>query len=310
MSPRIFTTVAETRAALLSYRRAGMRIGMVPTMGALHEGHLSLVRASKAECDVTVVWIYVNPSQFGPHEDLAKYPRTLAADLEKLATCETSPLSLRERARVRAVEPPAPLQREEESLIVFAPSDTEVYREGHATWVEVGSVAAPLEGCFRPGHFRGVATVVLKMFNMVQPDAAYFGQKDYQQAAVIRRMVADLDLPVEIRVCPIVREADGLAMSSRNVYLNPDVRQRATVLWRSLELARQLVAEGQRNAACIQYQMTEVILTAGGQIDYVALVDPESLVSVTQINGPVLAVLAVKFEATRLIDNAILTPNS
>jgi pantoate--beta-alanine ligase len=249
-------------------------------MGALHEGHISLVRASNAECDITVVWIYVNPSQFGPQEDLAKYPRTLAADLKKLTACDTD--------------------------FVFAPTDAEVYGKGHATWVEVGSVAEPLEGAFRPGHFRGVATVVLKMFNMVQPDVAYFGQKDYQQAAVIRRMVNDLDVPVDIRVCPIIREPDGLAMSSRNVYLSPDARERSTVLWRSLEAARQLVAQGQRDASCIVGQMTEMIAAAGGEIDYVALADPATLLPVTQINGPVVALLAVKFGDTRLIDNALL----
>ena len=242
------------------------------------------MRASKAECDVTVVWIYVNPSQFGPHEDLAKYPRTLQADLEKLATCDTE--------------------------FVMAPGDAEVYRPGHATWVEVGAVAEPLEGRCRPGHFRGVATIVLKLLNMIQPDVAYFGQKDYQQAAVIRRMVADLDVPVEIRVCPIIREPDGLAMSSRNVYLSPDARQRATVLWRSLELARQLVARGERDAAAIARQMTEQILAVGATIDYVALVDPDSLAAVGRITGPTLAVLAVKIDGTRLIDNAILEPLS
>jgi pantoate--beta-alanine ligase len=251
-------------------------------MGALHEGHLSLVRASKAECDVTVVWIYVNPSQFGPHEDLAKYPRTLQADLEKLATCHTE--------------------------FVLAPNDAEIYRPGHATWVEVGAVTEPLEGRCRPGHFRGVATVVLKMFGMIQPDIAYFGQKDYQQAAVIRRMVADLDVPVDIRVCPIIREHDGLAMSSRNVYLSPDARQRATVLWRSLELAQQRVARGERDAAAIARQMTEQILAVGASIDYVALVDPESLAAVTKITGPTLAALAVKIDNTRLIDNVLLVP--
>ena len=245
MLPRVLTTIAEIRAALLPYRRAGRRIGLVPTMGALHEGHLSLVRTSKAECDVTVVWIYVNPSQFGPHEDLSKYPRTLQADLEKLGTCDTE--------------------------FVMAPCDAEVYRPGHATWVEVGGVAEPLEGRCRPGHFRGVATIVLKLLNMIQPDVAYFGQKDYQQSAVIRRMAADLDLPVEIRVCPIMREPDGLAMSSRNVYLSADARQRATVLWRSLEFARQLVAGGECDAAAIVRQMTERLLAAGATIDYVAM---------------------------------------
>ncbi len=282
MLPRVVTTVAEIRAALLPYRRAGKRAGLVPTMGALHDGHLSLVRASKAECDVTVVWIYVNPSQFGPHEDLTKYPRTLQADLEKLAACNTE--------------------------LVMAPTDAEVYRPGHATWVEVGALAEPLEGRCRPGHFRGVATVVLKMFGMIVPDVAYFGQKDYQQAAVIRRMVADLDVPVEIRVCPTVREPNGLAMSSRNLYLSSDARQRATALWRSLELARRLVAQGERDAAAVAEQMTEQILAAGATIDYVALVDPNSLAAVGQINGPTLAALAVRIDGTRLIDNALLEP--
>jgi pantoate--beta-alanine ligase len=280
MPPHVFTTVAEIRAALLPCRRAGKRIGLVPTMGALHEGHLSLVRASKAECDLTVVWIYVNPSQFGPREDLANYPRTLHADLEKLAACNTE--------------------------FVMAPSDAEVYRAGHATWVEVGAIAEPLEGRCRPGHFRGVTTIVLKLFNMIQPDVAYFGQKDYQQAAVIRRMVADLDLPVTIRVCSTIREPDGLAMSSRNAYLSPDARRRASVLWRSLELARQLVAGGERDVAAIVRQMNQQILAEGATIDYVALVDPDSLSAVAKVSGPTLAALAVNIDGTRLIDNAIL----
>ena len=280
MLPRVLTTIVELRTALSPCRREGKRIGLVPTMGALHAGHLSLVRASKAECDVTVVSIYVNPSQFGPHEDLTKYPRTLQADLEKLAACGTE--------------------------FVMAPGDAEVYRPGHATWVEVGAIAEPLEGRCRPGHFRGVATIVLKLLNMIQPDVAYFGQKDYQQAAVIRRLVADLDVAVAIRVCPIIREPDGLAMSSRNVYLSAAARQRATVLWQSLELAGQLVARGERDAAVIVRQMTERILAAGATIDYVALVDPDSLAAVGRISGPTLAVLAVKLDGTRLIDNAIL----
>ena len=282
MPPQLITTVGDMRAALLPCRRAGKRIGLTPTMGALHEGHLSLVRASQAECEVTVVWIYVNPSQFGPREDLANYPRTLQADLEKLAACNTQ--------------------------FVLAPGDAEVYRGGHATWVEVGGVAQPLEGRCRPGHFRGVATIVLKLLNMIQPDVAYFGQKDYQQAAVIRRMVADLDVPVEIRVCPIVREPDGLAMSSRNVYLSREARQRATVLWQSLELARQLVAGGERDAAAIVRQMSQRIVAAGATIDYVALVDPDSLAAVERIDGPAVALLAVKIDGTRLIDNALLEP--
>ena len=198
-------------------------------MGALHEGHLSLVRAARAECDYTVVSIYVNPSQFGPSEDFAKYPRTLEADLALLAGCRTD--------------------------LVLAPGNEEVYRPGHATWVEVGAVAEPLEGACRPGHFRGVATIVLKLFNMVQPDVAYFGQKDFQQALVIRRMVADLDVPVVIRVCPIVREPDGLAMSSRNRYLSPAARQRALVLWKSLQLAAELVEKRRAQCAAIAARM-------------------------------------------------------
>ena len=264
-------------------RRAGKRIGFVPTMGALHEGHLSLVRAARAECDYTVVSIYVNPSQFGPSEDLAKYPRTLPADLELLAGCGTD--------------------------LVFAPGNEEMYPSGHAARVEVGPVAQPLEGVCRPGHFRGVATVVLKLLNMVQPEAAYFGQKDFQQALVIRRMVADLDVPVAIRVCPIVREPDGLAMSSRNRYLSAAARQRALVLWKSLQLAGELVAQGQCNAGVIAARMRELIETAAdARIDYVALVDPETLAPVEMIAGRTLAALAVKIENTRLIDNCLLEP--
>lgn len=279
--PQLVTTVAQLRAALEPYRRAGQRIGLVPTMGALHRGHLSLVQASKAECAVTVVSIYVNPSQFGPQEDLAKYPRTLQADLDKLSGCQAD--------------------------FVLAPPNEEVYRSGHSTWVEAGSVAEPLEGQCRPGHFRGVATIVLKLFNMSRADAAYFGQKDYQQAAVIRQMVDELNVPIEIRVCPIVREPDGLAMSSRNVYLSADARQRATVLWKSLQLAGQLLKEGQRDADTIARRMRALILTAGdARIDYVALVDARTLQNVREITGPTLAALAVKIENTRLIDNCIL----
>ena len=317
--PQTVTTVAELRQALAGVRREGKRIGFVPTMGALHEGHLSLVRASKAECDCTVVSIYVNPTQFGPNEDFSKYPRTLEADLKLLAGCGTD--------------------------FVYAPSNDEMYpaegkkgtvpicrngprptfgrcpashkwglspfSSGDATRVEVGAVAEPLEGECRPGHFRGVATVVLKFLNMVQPDAAYFGQKDFQQAAVIRRMVADLNVPVAIHVCPIVREPDGLAMSSRNRYLSPAARQRALVLWKSLQTAVKLVEEGQRDARRIASEMRKVIETAeDARIDYVALVDPDTLQPVERIAGSTLAVLAVKIENTRLIDNWLLEPRA
>lgn len=254
---------------------------MVPTMGALHEGHLSLVETCRSECDFAVVSIYVNPSQFGPAEDFGKYPRTLKADLEALAT-------------VRAD-------------VAFVPGNDEMYGPGHATWVEVGSVAEPLEGQCRPGHFRGVATVVLKLLNIACPDAAYFGQKDYQQVLVVKQMVRDLDVPTRIRVCPTVREPDGLAMSSRNRYLSPAARQRALVLWKSLCLARDLVAQGQRDAQAVAERMREVILSASvDAIDYVALADPETLQPATVIDRPVVALLAVRIDGTRLIDNCLL----
>lgn len=283
LRPQVVTTVGQLRGALAPLRAAGRRIGLVPTMGALHEGHLSLVRAARSQCDYTVVSIYVNPTQFGPQEDFVRYPRSLESDLAALAR--------------EGVE------------LVFAPADEEVYRPGHATFVEVGGVARPLEGECRPGHFRGVATVVLKLLNMVQPDVAYFGQKDYQQALVIRRMVEDLNVPVELYVCPTVREPEGLAMSSRNAYLSPTARQRALVLWKSLERARQLVAAGQRDAGQVMGKMREIIHTAeDAQIDYVALVDPLSLEPVEVIDRPTLAAVAVRIEKTRLIDNCLLEP--
>jgi pantoate--beta-alanine ligase len=279
--PQLATTIAQLREALAPVRHRGEKIALVPTMGALHEGHLSLVRAARTECDYTVATIYVNPSQFGPAEDLERYPRRLQADLDALAGCGAN--------------------------LAFAPSDEEIYRPGHSTWVELPSAAGPLEGRCRPGHFRGVATIVLKLFNLVRAEVGYFGQKDYQQALVIRQMVRDLDVPIEIRICPTIRDPDGLALSSRNAYLSPEARRRATVLWQSLQLAQELVAEGQRDAGTIVRRMREVILTAeDAEIDYVALVDPESLAPVDQLRGKTLAALAVKIENTRLIDNCFL----
>ncbi len=280
--PLLVTTVSEFRQTLHAARRSGKTIGLVPTMGALHEGHLSLVRASRAECGFTAVTIYVNPTQFGPHEDFAQYPRTLESDLTLLSGLAD---------------------------VVFAPRDEEVYPPGFSTWVEVGSVAKPLEGVCRPGHFRGVATIVLKLFTMAWPDVAYFGQKDYQQALVIRRMAIDLNLPLTIRVCPIVREPDGLAMSSRNRYLAPDERQRATVLYQSLTQAANLVAQGETNASRITEAMRRTIQAANPkQIDYVAIADPETLEPVETIRGRTVALLAVRIGKTRLIDNMILEP--
>jgi pantoate--beta-alanine ligase len=283
--PQVIISVPELRATISALHREGKRIGLVPTMGALHEGHLSLVRAGKSECDVTVVSIYVNPSQFGPNEDFSKYPRALDADLDLLASCDTE--------------------------IVFTPQNADMYPAGFAFWVEVAAVAESLEGEFRPGHFRGVATVVLKLFNLVQPDVAYFGQKDYQQTAVIRRMVADFNLPIEIRVCPIIREPDGLAMSSRNRYLSPAARQRALVLWKSLERAVILLGAGERDAGKILTEMRRIILSAeDARIDYIAIVDPGTLLPLEIVQDSALALLAVKIENTRLIDNALLAPRS
>jgi pantoate--beta-alanine ligase len=252
-------------------------------MGALHEGHLSLVRAARAECGFCAVTIYVNPSQFGPREDYVQYPRALEADLEALARVEAD--------------------------LVFAPGDAEVYPPGYSTWVEPPAAAAPLEGQHRPGHFRGVTTIVLKLLNMAGADAAYFGQKDFQQALVIRRMVEDLNVPIAIRVLPTVREGDGLAMSSRNQYLTAEERRQAAILWQGLCLARDLVARGERRAAAIVEAVQSLILSVRpARIDYVALVHPDTLEPVSEIRGATLAALAVVIGRTRLIDNDLLEP--
>lgn len=282
--PRLVHTVHELREIVAKVRGQGQTIGLVPTMGALHEGHLSLVRAARDECDFTIVTIFVNPTQFGPTEDLDAYPRTLETDLKKLAEVEAD--------------------------LVFAPANAEVYGPDHATWVTVNSVSKPLEGEHRPTHFRGVTTVVLKLFNMTQSDVAYFGQKDYQQTLVIRRMVEDLDVPIRIRVCPIVREPDGLAMSSRNAYLSPKERQEAIVLYRSLCLARELIEQGEREVSVIVDRMRHLMQDAkDSQIDYIAVADAQTLVPVTTIptdraeGFEVVIALAVKIGQTRLIDN-------
>jgi pantoate--beta-alanine ligase len=274
------TTVAELRKHIAAARREKMKIGLVPTMGALHEGHLSLVQAAERDCDFIVVSVFVNPTQFGPSEDFGEYPRTLDADMDLLS---------------------------DEANIVFAPSNGEMYPEGFATLVDVAGPAKVLEGDFRPTHFRGVATVVLKLFNLVQSDIAYFGQKDFQQTVVLRRMAADLNVPVEIRVCPIIREADGLAKSSRNRYLSPAARRRALSLSQSLKAAQQSVDEGCRDAKTLEATIRDVLKTAGAAtIDYIAIVDPETLLPIEQLTGRTLAALAVKIENTRLIDNCLL----
>ena len=281
--PRVIASAAEMRRAVVAERAAGRRVGVVPTMGALHEGHLSLVRASQAECDSTVVTVFVNPTQFGPHEDLARYPRTLEADLAALGKLDVR--------------------------WVFAPDVEEMYPEGHSTFVQPPQVAQPLEGPCRPGHFRGVATVVLKLFQIVPADVAFFGQKDYQQSLVVRRMVADLNVATEIRVCPIVREADGLALSSRNVYLSPTEREQALALSRSLLEAESAVRSGERGAGAIKRRMRGVLEAAGiERIDYVTLADPETLAEPDRAEPPLVALVAAHVGTTRLIDNRIIAP--
>ena len=279
--PRLISDRQTLRRYLASLRQVGKTIGLVPTMGALHEGHLSLVDAARAECDSTVVTIFVNPTQFGPSEDLAAYPRNLDEDLERLGQ--------------RGVD------------LVFAPSEGEIYRPGHETFVEVGATGEPLEGEFRPGHLRGVATIVLKLLNLVPATVAFFGSKDYQQSLVVRRLVEDFDLPVEIRTCPIVRERDGLAMSSRNVHLNAEERRRALAMPQGLGLAAALVAEGERDAAVIRQRVAAHIrAVAGVAPQYVALVRAGTVTPVAQIDGPSVVAVAVVIGTTRLIDNRVV----
>lgn len=280
--PQLLKTPEQMRLAVITARREGRSIGVVPTMGALHQGHLSLVEASVSKCDLTVVTIFVNPTQFGAGEDFGKYPRDLDADLVRLATVS-------------------------DDVVVFAPSVDVIYPADHDTQVIVGAVARPFEGRCRPGHFAGVATIVLKLFQLVPADLAFFGQKDYQQALVIQRMVADLNVPIRVEVCPTVRDADGLALSSRNQYLSPQQRRQALSLSRSLQLAADLVAEGQDDAQVVLRRMRELIQQTGDvRIDYVALADPDTLQPVSRIDRPVVALLAVHIGPARLIDNAII----
>ena len=275
---KVLTTRAEVRAA----RKAFPRLGFVPTMGYLHEGHLSLVRASKSRMGAVAVSIFVNPTQFAPTDDLARYPRDLERDLALLEA--------------------------EGCDLVFTPGVEEIYPAGFSTRVEVEGVTAPLEGAVRPGHFSGVATVVLKLFNIVQPDAAWFGQKDAQQCAVLRSMAADLDLPVEVIVAPTVREPDGLAMSSRNVYLAPPERAAATVLIRALRAAEADFEAGERNADQLRQAMSEVIAAEPlARPDYASIADPDSLSELDTVDARgALASLAVRIWTTRLIDNLLL----
>jgi pantoate--beta-alanine ligase len=258
--------------------------GLVPTMGALHEGHLSLVRKARAECDHVGVSIFVNPTQFGQREDLDRYPRDLKRDLRLL-----EPLGVD---------------------LVWTPAPEKVYADDFQTWIVVEGVAAPLEGEMRPGHFRGVATIVVKLFNAFTPTRAYFGQKDAQQVAVIRRMVRDLNFPVDISVCPTVREADGLAMSSRNVHLDSRERSAAVVLFRALSEAKRLYVAGERDADRLRSAMRSVLDKEPlAQVDYVSAADPDSMRELGRIQDRVLLSLAARIGKTRLIDNFLLPQN-
>ena len=272
---QVVKTIPDIRALR---QKLGGTVGFVPTMGYLHEGHLALVRQARVGNSTVIVSIYVNPTQFGPEEDFGAYPRDLNRDLELL--------------------------RGEGVDIVFFPSDDEIYPPEFSSWVDVEKVTERLEGAPRPGHFRGVATVVAKLFNIVQPTRAYFGQKDAQQAVVIKRMVADFNMGIEIVVVPTVRESDGLAMSSRNIYLSPGERKAATILFKALTLARQLWQGGEKDAGKIRRQMTLLIQKEPlAQIDYVSIADAETLEELNLIERPALASLAVKIGKTRLIDN-------
>jgi pantoate--beta-alanine ligase len=272
-------TVVETIPEMRALRqKLSETVGFVPTMGFLHEGHLALVKRAKVENSIVVVSIYVNPAQFGPREDFGAYPRDLDRDLELL--------------------------RKERTDIVFVPLDDEMYPPGFSSWVDVEKVTERLEGASRPGHFKGVATVVAKLFNIAQPTRAYFGQKDAQQVLVIKRVVADLNMDLEVVVVPTVRESDGLAMSSRNVYLSPKERQAATILFKALTLARKLRKGGEKDAEKIRRQMAALIqkeLLA--QIDYVSIADGETLEELDLLDRPAVASLAVRIGKTRLIDN-------
>lgn len=281
--PRVVRSVQQLRNEVACARSAGRKIGLVPTMGALHAGHLSLVEAACDECDTTIVTIFVNPTQFGPQEDFARYPRTMQQDLELLSQAGTD--------------------------IVFAPDRSTIYPEGFSTYVEPPAIAQRWEGECRPGHFRGVTTVVMKLFNLVGADVAYFGQKDYQQTRVIQCMVEDLAVPTSVRVCPTVREPDGLALSSRNRYLDAAQRSCALALWNSLLAARQSVASGERQAASINDQMRQRLIELGvDRIDYAALVDPHTLQPVERVHQRTVAIIAAFVGQTRLIDNLEIEP--
>lgn len=283
MPLHIIRSVREMQETALQYRRSGKRIGVVPTMGYLHAGHASLIRAARMNTDIVITTIFVNPLQFAPTEDLSRYPRDL------------------ERDTVIAEEAGAD--------ILFTPSPKEMYPEGFGATVSIEGVTAPFEGVFRPTHFDGVATVVAKLFHLTQPDIAYFGQKDYQQCMVVQKMVRDLAMPLEISICPIEREADGLAMSSRNVYLSPENRMNATILFKALQGAQTLIHGGKRSRAAIEQEMQSILATVPHlTIDYAAAADASTLQQSETFapNQAIVLLLAVRLGTTRLIDNLVI----
>ncbi len=277
----IIRTIPELKRIIGPVRTSGRTIGFVPTMGYLHQGHLSLVKAARSECDFVVVSIFVNPIQFGVGEDFEQYPRDLASD--------------------------ARMCQEEGVNLIFSPSEREMYPRGFDTRVQVEELTRGLCGRGRPGHFRGVTTVVTKLFNLVEPDIAYFGQKDAQQALVLKKMAADLNMNVTLKIMPTVRETDGLAMSSRNAYLSPDERKAALVLYKSLKQAEELIKDGSRNASKIIDTMKEIITGEPlAQLEYIEIVDTTNLEHIDYMEAEVLIALAVKMGQTRLIDNIIV----
>lgn len=279
----VLRTTADVRAAVSESRRAGASIGLVPTMGAFHEGHLSLMRRAREQCDRVVVSLFVNPAQFNEQADLDHYPRDERRDSSLAAEAGVD--------------------------FLFAPPVEQIYPPGFATTVSVSGVTETLEGAVRGrGHFDGVATVVTKLFNIVSPDVAYFGQKDAQQVAVIRQLVRDLDLPVRIEVCPIVRERDGLAMSSRNIRLSGSERERATALHRALATVKESVAAGERDPAALKSTAVAALTSSGVEPEYFELVSADTLAPVRRIEGEVLVLVAARVGATRLIDNDLVRP--
>jgi pantoate--beta-alanine ligase len=280
---RTIRTIEELRNHLRLERSADRTIGLVPTMGAFHAGHVSLMQQARQQTDVVVVSLFVNPTQFGPSEDLAAYPRDEARDAEIAAAAGVD--------------------------VLFAPDAHEIYPDGFQTTINIGALADPLEGAHRPGHFDGVATVVAKLLNIVQPTTAFFGQKDAQQALIVRRVVRDLDIPVEIAVCPTVREPDGLAMSSRNAYLAPADRERAVALRRALDAAEAAVAAGERETAAVTAAARGAMEPYGVEPEYLALVSADTLAPVDSVDGEILVALAARVGPARLIDNTLIHAN-